>query len=44
MSLHSDILPKRYCDELMRLQSEVAPMPFAEVEEVLYGRPFITGR
>lgn len=36
MSLHSDILPKRYCDELMRLRSEVAPMPFAEVEEVLY--------
>ena len=22
MSLHSDILPKRYCDELMRLRSE----------------------
>ena len=24
MSMHSDILPKRYCDELMRLRSEVA--------------------
>jgi ubiquinone biosynthesis protein len=28
MSLHSDILPKRYCDELMKLNSEVTPMPF----------------
>lgn len=35
MSLHSDILPKRYCEELMRLCSEVAPMPFEEVEEIL---------
>lgn len=35
MSMHSDILPKRYCDELMRLRSEVSPMPFEEVEEVL---------
>lgn len=35
MSLHSDILPKRYCDELMRLCSEVTPMPFEEVEDVL---------
>ena len=25
MSMHSDILPKRYCDELMRLRSEVNP-------------------
>lgn len=43
MSLHSDILPKRYCDELMRLHSEVSPMPFKEVEEVLadsYGCPW----
>lgn len=43
MSMHSDILPKRYCDELMRLRSEVAPMEFAEVEEVLkqsYGCPW----
>ena len=23
MSMHSDILPKRYCDELMRLRSDV---------------------
>ena len=28
MSLRSDILPKRYCDELMKLCSEVPPMPF----------------
>lgn len=37
MSMHSDILPKRYCDELMRLQSEVMPMPFEEVTEVIEG-------
>ena len=35
MSLHSDILPKRYCDELMKLNTEVTPMPFEVVEEVL---------
>lgn len=35
MSMHSDILPKRYCEELMRLRSEVAPMSFKEVEKIL---------
>ena len=43
MSMHSDILPKRYCDELMRLCSDVSPMPFEEVEEVIeqsYGCPW----
>lgn len=35
MSLHSDILPKEYCDELMKLNSEVTPMPFETVEEVI---------
>lgn len=43
MSLHSDILPKRYCDELMKLCSDVAPMPFSEVREVVeqaYGCPW----
>ncbi len=35
MSLHSDILPKAYCDELMKLNSDVAPMPFSEVTEVI---------
>ncbi|MBQ7148735.1 MAG: AarF/ABC1/UbiB kinase family protein, partial [Pseudobutyrivibrio sp.] len=27
MSLHSDILPRSYCDELLNLTSDVAPMP-----------------
>ena len=35
MTLHSDVLPKKYCDELMKLRSDVAPMPFSEVEEVI---------
>ena len=35
MSLHSDILPRAYCDELLKLNSEVSPMPFSEVEEVI---------
>ncbi|MQN00961.1 MAG: AarF/ABC1/UbiB kinase family protein [Lachnospiraceae bacterium] len=35
MSLHSDILPKAYCDELMKLTSEARPMPFSEVESVI---------
>ena len=35
MSLHSDILPARYCDELLKLNSSVAPMPFETVEEVI---------
>lgn len=41
MSLHSDILPKAYCEELMKLTSDVKPMPFDEVESVLnesYGK------
>ena len=35
MSLHSDILPKAYCDELMKLNSDVTPMPFEVVEDVI---------
>lgn len=35
MSMHSDVLPKKYCDELMRLCSDVSPMPFDEVMAVL---------
>ena len=35
MSLRSDILPKRYCDELMKLCSDVAPMPFEQVVDVI---------
>ena len=41
MSMHSDILPKRYCDELLLLRSEVTPMPFDELVSVIeesYGR------
>lgn len=43
MSMHSDILPKRYCDELMKLRSDVSPMPFQEVAAILeeaYGYPW----
>jgi len=35
MSLHSDILPQAYCDELMKLNSETTPMPFKTVVHVL---------
>ncbi|WP_081846594.1 ABC1 kinase family protein [Butyrivibrio sp. AE3004] len=35
MSMHSDILPKRYCDELAKLNFDAPPMPFSEVIEVL---------
>ncbi len=37
MSLHSDILPKEYCEELTKLNSSVTPMPFSDVEDVLSG-------
>ena len=35
MSLHSDILPRSYCDELLNLTSDVAPMPFETVISVI---------
>ena len=35
MSMRSDIFPKKICDEFMRLRSEVTPMPFPEVREVI---------
>lgn len=35
MSLHSDFLPKAYCDELLKLNSNVTPMPFDDVEDVI---------
>lgn len=35
LSMRSDILPKKICDELIHLQSEVTPMPFPEVQEVI---------
>ena len=44
MSLRSDILPKRYCDELMKLCSEVPPMPFSQVIEVLESPWAVRGR
>lgn len=36
MSSRSDILPQKYCDELMKLRSDVPPMPFSQVEAVIY--------
>ena len=42
MSMRSDILPREYCDELMKLTSDVPAMPFDEVIRVIeesYGRP-----
>ena len=35
MSLHSDFLPKAYCDELLKLNSDVTPMPVDDVEDVI---------
>lgn len=35
MSLHSDFLPKAYCDELLKLNSDVTPMPFDDVEDAI---------
>ena len=35
VSLHSDILPRAYCDELLKLTSDVEPMPFEDVIEVI---------
>lgn len=43
MSMQSDILPQKYCDELMKLRTEVTPMPFAQVAEIIeaaYGCPW----
>ena len=43
MSMHSDILPGAYCDELAKLNYDVPPMPFNEVIEVIeesYGCPY----
>lgn len=35
MSMRSDMLPQRYCDELKKLRSAVAPMPFETVREII---------
>ncbi len=43
LSMHSDILPKRYCDELAKLNFDVPPMPYSEMIEVIedaYGCPY----
>ena len=42
MSMRSDMLPQRYCDELKKLRTSVAPMPFETVREIIteqYGKP-----
>ena len=35
MSMRPDFLPQDYCDELMKLQASVTPLPFATVREIL---------
>ena len=35
MSSRSDILPQKYCDELMHLRSDVPAMAFSQVEQVM---------
>jgi len=35
LSTRPDIVPQAYCDALARLQDDVAPFPFAEVEKIL---------
>ena len=35
MSSRYDILPKEYCDELAKLRSDVQPMDFSEVSQIL---------
>lgn len=35
MSMRSDVIPKDFCDELRKLHSEVKPMMFEEVKEVI---------
>ena len=35
MSMRSDMLPKEYCDELEKLRTDVPPMAYKEVSEVI---------
>lgn len=35
MSMRSDILPQKYCDELISLRKNVPPMDFSEIERVI---------
>lgn len=37
LSTRSDMIPKKYCEELMHLCSDVEPMPFEEVEVCIRG-------
>lgn len=42
MSMRSDIFPKAYCEELIKLRAEAKPLPFSEVKQVIeqeYGVP-----
>ncbi len=42
MSMRSDVLPQRYCDELMKLRAEVRPMSSTEVKQIVemeFGKP-----
>lgn len=45
LSMRQDILPEAYCEELTKLRTDVNPMPFEEVERVIfeeYGKPLNT--
>ena len=43
MSMRSDMLPEKYCRELTRLRTEVRPLPFETILQIIkqeLGRPF----
>lgn len=45
LSMRSDILPQKYCDELAKLRADAEPIPYDEVVatiEAEYGRPLAT--
>ena len=35
MSMHPDILPREYCQELSKLRADVRSLPFAQIQQVL---------
>ena len=35
MSMHPDMLPKEYCQELSKLRADVKPLPFSEIKGVI---------
>ena len=35
MSMRADLIPRKYCDELRLLRTEVTPMPFEDVQKVI---------